>query len=104
LVTAYPVLRPDGQWSLLVVNKDHDNAHSVRIMFDGGAKGERSFVGPVTMITFGKTQYVWHPNRKLGYADPDGPAATSTVKGSADAEYALPPASVTVLRGKITDQ
>jgi hypothetical protein len=53
------------------------------------------------MITFGKNQYVWHPNRKQGYADPDGPAATSTIQGTADTVYALPPASVTVLRGKI---
>ena len=29
LVTAYAVLRPDGQWSLLIVNKDHDNAPHV---------------------------------------------------------------------------
>ena len=25
LVTAYAVLRPDGQWSLLLINKDYDN-------------------------------------------------------------------------------
>lgn len=103
LVTAYPVLRPDGQWSLLVINKDHDNEHPVRIQFhDDDAKDKLAFTGPVTMITFGKTQYVWHPNRKQGYADPDGPAATSTIQGTANTIYALPPASVTVLRGKIS--
>jgi hypothetical protein len=102
LVTAYAVLRPDGQWSLLVVNKDHDNAHPVRITFnDADTSTDHSFSGPVTMITFGKTQYQWHPNRKLGYADPDGPAATSTIPGTANATYTLPPASVTVLRGNI---
>jgi F5/8 type C domain len=101
LVTAYAVLRPDGQWSLLVVNKDHDNAHSARIAFNGNSKGEESFVGPVTMITFGKPQYTWHPNRKQGYADPDGPAATSSIQGTANTVYTLPPASLTVLRGKI---
>jgi hypothetical protein len=53
------------------------------------------------MITFGKTQYQWHPNRKEGYADPDGPAATSIVQGGADAVYTLPAASLTVIRGKI---
>ena len=102
LVTAYPVLRPDGQWSLLVINKDHDNAHPVHIKFDDeDAKSALAFAGPVTMITFGKNQYVWHPNRKQGYADPDGPAATSTIQGTANTIYTLPPASVTVLRGKI---
>jgi F5/8 type C domain len=102
LVTAYAVLRPDGQWSLLVVNKDHEKTHPVQIAFsDAGAQTDRTFAGPVTMITFGKTQYTWHPNRKQGYADPDGPAATSTIQGATDTVYTLPPASVTVLRGKI---
>jgi len=40
-------------------------------------------------------------DRKQGYADPDGPAATSTIQGVADTIYTLPPASLTVLRGKI---
>jgi hypothetical protein len=102
LVTAYPVVRPDGQWSLLIINKDHDNPHPTRIVFrDTDAKTESTFSGSVAMITFGKTQYHWHPNRKQGYADPDGPLATSTLQAPADATYTLPPASVTVLRGKI---
>ena len=102
LVTAYAVLRPDGQWSLLVVNKDQDKAHPVRIVFtDADGKAERTFAGPVAMITFGKNQYEWHPNRKQGYADPDGPAAVSTIQGTRDALYSLPPASVTVVRGKL---
>jgi hypothetical protein len=102
LVTAYPVLRPDGQWSLLVVNKDHDNSHTVRIVFhDEDAQMDRTFAGQVTVVTFGKNQYQWHANRKQGYADPDGPQATSTIPAPADAVFSLPPASVTVLRGKL---
>ena len=102
LVTVYAVLRPDGQWSLLVVNKDHDNPHPVRIVFnDADGKAERTFKGPVAMITFGKDQYQWHPNRKQGYADPDGPPAVSTIQATGDAVYSLPPASVTVVRGKL---
>jgi hypothetical protein len=101
LVTAYPVLRPDGQWSVMLVNKDYDDARQVRIVFhDSEGNSDDAFEGPVTMITFGKTQYQWHSARKQGYADPDGPAATSTVPGGAKTVYALPPASVTVLRGK----
>src|SRR5256886_5849968 len=31
LVTSYAVLRPDGQWSLMLVNKDQESPHPVRI-------------------------------------------------------------------------
>jgi F5/8 type C domain len=102
LVTAYALERPDGQWSLMLINKDHDRAHEVRIWFhDADAKRDSFFDDAVTMITFGKQQYVWHPARKKGYADPDGPAATSTLTGAENALYNLPPASLTVLRGRL---
>jgi hypothetical protein len=102
LVTAYTVLRPDGQWSLMLINKDYDQPHPVRVTFhDGGSNSDRFFTGPVSMITFGKAQYHWHPGRKQGYADPDGPAVMSTMNGGEGAQYTLPPASITVLRGKI---
>jgi hypothetical protein len=101
LVTAYALHRPDGQWSLMLINKDYDNAHQVHIVFHD-AEGNRvqSFAGPVTMITFGKAQYQWHPDRKKGHADPDGPPVTSTLAGGENTQYSLPAASVTILRGK----
>jgi F5/8 type C domain-containing protein len=102
LVTAYALHRPDGLWSLMVINKDHDHAHDAHIVFREGEKNrDRLFAGPVTRITFGKEQYQWHPDRKKGHADPDGPAARSTIDGSEGTRYTLPPASVTVLRGQL---
>jgi len=102
LVTAYALLRPDGRWSLMLINKDYDNAHQVRVAFnDFEANHAQSFLGSVNMITFGKAQYQWHANRKSGYADPDGPAATSTVVGDERTLYTLPAASLTVLRGNV---
>ncbi len=62
LVTAYALQRPDGQWSLLVVNRDQQNAHTVRISFrDQAARGAASFAGPVQISTFGREQYHWQP-------------------------------------------
>jgi hypothetical protein len=105
LVTAYALLRPDGQWSLLLMNKDYDHPHPVQIVFhDGDSNSDHFFTGSVTMVTFGKTQYQWHPAGRNGYADPDGPAVTSRLNGGADANYTLPPASITVLRGRISAQ
>ncbi len=104
LVTAYAVLRPDAQWSVLLINKDHEHDHPVRIVFDDReAKKESAFAGPITMISFGKNQYQWHPARRNGYADPDGPAASSTIEGGENTIYTLPSASVTVLRGTIAE-
>ncbi|MGB2627582.1 MAG: discoidin domain-containing protein [Candidatus Acidiferrum sp.] len=104
LVTAYAVLRPDAKWSVLLINKDYEHDHAVQIVFqDSEAKKESAFAGPITMITFGKNQYQWHPARRNGYADPDGPAASSTIAGGENSIYTLPPASLTVLRGEIAE-
>ncbi len=102
LVTAYPVERPDGQWSIMLVNKDPDRAHGVRIRFtDSDGRKDRYFSGQVDHITFGANQYQWRPNGREGHADPDGPQVKSTVKGGVDAVYSLPKASITIVRGKL---
>jgi len=103
LITAYPLQRPDGQWSLMLINKDYDHSHSVRVAFSN-PEGNSSFSGPVTMITFGKAQYQWHPNRKQGFADPNNPPVTTTLKVDPNTSYELPAASVTVLRGNLRDR
>jgi len=102
LVTAYPLLRPDGQWSVMLVNKDQENSHAIRIAFhDDKADADNFFTGPVSVISFGSEQYQWHPDERGGKADPDGPAVRSTAAAAADTEFTLPKASVTVIRGKI---
>jgi hypothetical protein len=100
LVTAYVVERPDGQWSVMLVNRDQSNDHAVKVVFDSG-NAKRHFVGQVDRITFGSNEYVWHAEGDHGHADPDGPPSKSTVSGGANAEYLVPKASITVLRGKV---
>jgi len=74
----------------------------VSISFDDGEKkAAATFSGSVSLVTFGKAQYAWHPNRNGGTADPDGPAMKSTVNGPST-NFSLPAASVTVLRGVIS--
>jgi len=103
LVTSYAAQRPDGQWALLVINKDQENAHAVGISFDDAAKGTAGFfAGPVSVTTFGREQYQWHPNLNGGTAEPDGPAVKSTIKGEPGTKFALPAASVTVIRGTVS--
>ena len=96
LITAYALQRPDGQWSLMLVNRDQENAHKVRIIFDENGN-ERTFTGQVTHATFGSAQYQWHPAR--GVPEPDGPVLKSAITASNDTWYELPRASMTVIRG-----
>ena len=104
LVTSYALHRPDGNWSLMLVNRDESNPHTVRVAFDD-SKTRRSagFTGPVSFVTFGSEQYVWKNDGPHSHADPDGPPAGTIITGNPQAAFTLPKASVTVLRGRISD-
>jgi len=97
LVTSYTVKRPDGNWSIMLVNRDETNAHEVRVTFGGKA----FFAGPVTLATFGSEQYVWINDGLNSHADPDGPPVSKSITADAQTVYTLPKASITVLRGKV---
>ncbi len=102
LVTAYAVERPDKQWSLMLVNRDQYNDHTVKVVFaNSEGKNERHFAGQVARITFGSNEYQWHQEGEGGHADPDGPASKSSIEGGAQTQYQLPKASITVLRGTV---
>lgn len=103
LVTAYALHRPDDHWSLMLVNKDHDHAQRMRVLFHNAENGSNaSFVGKVAVISFGKDQYQWHPDRKEGYPDPDSPPNKRMLDAAPGMEYELPPASLTILRGAVS--
>lgn len=102
LVTVYAIQRPDGQWSVLLVNKDQNTAHNLSVTFnDQAGSGNHYFNGSVTQISFGSANYTWHPAGANGYASPDGPATTSSQGGGQNVTYTLPKSSITVLRGAI---
>lgn len=102
LVTSYAVLRPDGNWSLMLVNRDETTPHMVRVVFeDSKNKREASFSGPVNLVTFGSEQYVWINDGPNSHPDPDHPPVATTVPAGSQTTFTLPKASVTVLRGKV---
>jgi len=102
LISAYPALRPDGSWALLIINKDQDNAHAVSVRFEDLAHHRLgTFTGRVASVVFSKAEYQWHPERDGGTADPDGPPTRATVEARADSTFNLPAASITVLRGRV---
>jgi hypothetical protein len=102
LVTSYALYRPDENWSLMLVNRDENNSHNVRVQFeDSKSKQNSSFFGRVTVATFGSEQYVWINHGPNSHADPDHPPVAATVSATAETVFTLPKASITVLRGKV---
>ena len=105
LITAYAVKRPDGEWSLLIINKDPGNAHEVKIAFENGGKETGAqYTGLVKVVTFGASEYLWHPSGAASFADPDGPPKRSSVNWKEGQKALLPKASVTVLTGKVAGE
>jgi hypothetical protein len=101
LVTSYAVHRPDGNWAVMLVNRDETHPHAVRVIFEATPKRHSSFSGPVTLVTFGSEQYVWREDGPNSHSDPDGPPVATTVAEGSQAVFTLPQASITVLRGKV---
>ena len=119
LVTAYALKRPDGNWAVMLVNRDQQNAHRVRIAFATSDDKESSFAGPVEVSTFGSAQYQWHPGQtrfmahaesgaehtivatSKGWADPDGPILHTRLSTEKNTIYDIPAASVVVIRGHV---
>jgi len=101
LVTSYAVRRPDGNWSLMLVNRDQTNPHTVRVVFqDSQSKRTASFSGPVTFVSFGSEQYVWINDGPNSHPDPDHPPVAALLQGP-PSTFTLPKASITVLRGRV---
>jgi hypothetical protein len=103
LVTSYALRRPDGNWALMLVNRDETTAHSIRVSFEQKGR-QNAFTGPVRVTTFGSEQYQWVDNGLSSHASPDGPPAAMTVEAGEQTEFTLPKASITVLRGKVADR
>jgi hypothetical protein len=102
LITAYAVKRPDGDWSLLIVNKDPSNAHDIDVAFeDGDRTTPAEFSGTVKLVTFGAAEYVWHSAGAKSYADPDGPAKRTNVAWKPGQKFTVPKASITVITGNV---
>jgi F5/8 type C domain len=100
LITAYAVTRPDGLWSLMLINKDQSNPHEVRLAFDDSGPSSRSFSGRISMVTFGSEQYMWKSEGPNSHPDPNDPPVTKTLAAGVSS-VVLPKASVTVLRGDV---
>ena len=98
IVTAYALHRPDSLWSVMLINKDPNEAHNVKIVFKQQS-GVVSFAGPVDGLQFSSAQYRLNADREKPYPIKSEPPARFTI--GSNVTVSLPAFSLTVLRGKI---
>lgn len=119
MVTAYAISRPDKKWSVMLVNRDQEEDHTINIVFGNKETGATlGFSGDVDVITFGHEQYAWHPETVspmshpehpnepvivsgYGHAQPDGPPKQDKLHVTPASQFTIPAASIVVIRGDI---
>ena len=101
LITAYAVHRPDGQWSLLLINKDPKRAYETSMVFSGISKISGVFKGPIDVFQYSSLQYLLGGSAAKPYpvkADqPEHRVVPSRFPKAT--QITLPPYSLTVIRG-----
>ena len=101
-VTVYAVRRPDKQWALLAINKHPTRTAQLDVQFNiPDAQKPLRFMGQVEVIQFSRQQYAWQDDGPNGHPLRSLPPTRFTRESSSN--YALPPYSLTVLRGKLAE-
>lgn len=95
-VSAYAVKRPDGQWALMLVNRDPKTAHAAALAF----KGAGGFKGAVDVWTYDRTRYAWKDDGEKSRPARTLPPLKTRQDGTRP--VVLPPWSLTVVRGRIS--
>ena len=96
-VKAYAVLRADGRWSVLILNRDPDSARAIRIdRRDSEAEPAQSLAGPAEAVEYGAAQYDWPFPDERGGPSKDRPPSRVRI-GSGPLLLTLAPYSITVV-------
>lgn len=95
VVTAYPLRRSDGLWSVLLINKDPDRAHDATVTFNQTSP----FVGPIEVVQFSSRQYQLNSDQAQPLPIKSGPPARFSIEPNS--RLSLPAYSLTIVRGKV---
>jgi hypothetical protein len=99
LLSTFAAKRPDGKWSVLLVNRDAERSRRVRLRLSG-ALHERppasAIVGLHDEWLFSRAQYRWRADGANGHPDPDRPPLHRITRSDV---IVLPPYSMAVVRG-----
>ncbi|HTX33456.1 MAG TPA: hypothetical protein VME43_00480 [Bryobacteraceae bacterium] len=86
VITSYAVKRPDGNWSLMLINHDLNADHPVHVVIDDARHVSHPFVGSVALVQ---------------YCNTPAEDKNLTIAATRDGMYTLPAGSITVIRGKL---
>ena len=99
-IGAYALKRPDGRWSLLLVNRDSartiDVVPSLRL---NDLSATRPLFGPLEMWQYSRAEYYFHQDGASGRPTRDQPPRHESAPGGRT-PISLPPMSITVVIGK----
>jgi hypothetical protein len=98
IVTAYALHRPDGQWSAMLINKDPNRSHEVKMIFQNESR-KTTFTGPVEVVQFSGEQYQLSSDSEQPDAIKSDPPARFKV--GPPSTIRLPSYSLTVVRGEV---
>jgi hypothetical protein len=96
-LTVYPLLAPDGRWSVMLVNRDEAAAHRIPISFSGDVETVFGAAGPLTVVQYSGAQYAWRAAGEASRPARDDPPARFTLPPGA--ALVAPPMSLTVVSG-----
>ena len=104
LITAYAVHRPDGLWSVLLINKDPRRAYETRLVFRNAVDATRGFHGRLDTFQYSSKQYVLGGTLTnpfpLKANEPETRIIQTRFPGPT--QITLPPYSLTVIRGGLS--
>ena len=105
LITAYAVHRPDGLWSLLLINKDPKRSFQTNVIFrNPRSRSTAGFHGRIDTFQYSSKQYVLGGNPNNPYPlkadEPENRIVQTRFPGPT--QITLPPYSLTVVRGGLS--
>jgi hypothetical protein len=103
LISTYAVSRPDGLWSLLLINKDPKRSFEVSLAFRNGTSGrEAKLKTPIDVYQYSEEQYLLGGPPKDPYPVRAKDPIHRVLKSAAELKnLTLPPYSLSVVRGQM---
>jgi hypothetical protein len=101
-VTAYTVHRPDGLWSVLLINKDPKRTYKVEVRFQ---PVDRKLIHtpntPLELFQYSSAQYTLNTDRSNPVPTKNDPPMSTILNRQNGNPIELPPYSLTVVRGRL---